>query len=281
MSRLGAVFREIRGRKVHVLGSGPDGLLPEPDEVLICVNLSATQPILGDREPVVTVIDFEGLAETGRDKIGRREFKNRLRGRGLGHLVVCQSNGSVGGPVGALGARLDSVTAIHNVKRNRLLRRVTGLKSVGFTPSLMPSTGITAVALAVAGGAASVRLSGFSLTQPQNATFHEHFYDVDGVDVQPVDGKQVIPSRQLASPRVHSSADALVVALIAASGFDIQSDDPCISALCHNWGMHPPGWATRTPRRATKRPSFRQYSNSLRWSLKALGNRGLRSNEGF
>ena len=276
MIRLRTAFRQLQGKKVHVLGSGPDGVLPEPDEVLVCVNLSASQPVLKGREPAITVIDFEGVSPEGIEKAGRREFKTRLRDIQLGHLIVCQSNDSVGGEVDALGAQFESVTRLYNIQRNRLLRRAIGLKSVGFSPSSMPSTGVTAVALAVAASAASVRMSGFSLAQSPRKSIAEHFYEVDGNRALDVADKSSAIAQHQAVPRDHASADALIIAAIAASGFPITSAEPSMQVLCHNWGLEPPEWSRHKQRRVTKRPSFPQYARSLRWSLNALASRGLR-----
>lgn len=262
-------IRAVLGdRPVHILGSGPDGVTPQPEEAVICANLSATSPVLDGRTPDITVIDFEATTRQGREKVGRREFQTALQGRRIGHLIIAQSNGAICGRVSDLGAIVDSVTILYSPARNRLLRRATGLRSMGSSPSSMPSTGATAIALAAACGASSIQLSGIGLLKPNGLQTAEHFYLVSG-EPEFESGRlgSATPSSMI--PRSHSAADALLISILAASGFPIRSDNPTIEPLCMNWGPEPPRWALHPVSPVTSPVSLRQRVRALRWALSA------------
>lgn len=258
----------LSGQDVHVLGSGPDGSKTRRTERLMCANLSFTNPIIGGVRPDVVVMDIAVTTETGQAKPVWGNARDALQDLDARNLVLVQTTASKVNYLAIAHSTVDYTTVLYAREKNRVLRKATGLRSMGYLPSSMPSIGATAIAVAYVCGAQSIRLSGFGLTRPVGFTTSQHFYPVPG---QPDDLVKFTDAATNVEPRSHSASDGLIVAAIAASGFRIESDNQFVRPLCTNWPQAQP-WAVHPVWPLSRRPPLQRvlkvlaYEAFARWT---------------
>lgn len=234
--RLSAKLPSFRGKKILVLGSAPDPQLPEDchDRLVVSANGSAWSAArLGLQSPALTLVDRELVfEETVRGKVSRSEIHDLglLRGLDLGALAIIQSNSTKRGNPAMLGAGYSHFVWIDRSQCRLILRRVTHSHCFDDDVQGLPSTGVVAVAVASFLGSRDIFISGMTL-RPTSTT---HAYS-----------REVVGQGQL---RSHTRSDALVIAHISHWTGSLDSYEPDIAPLCHNWGRNPPKWARRRPR---------------------------------
>jgi hypothetical protein len=245
----------LSGRKVLVLGSAPDPQLPKDweDRLVVTANGSAwSANRLGLRSPVLTVIDRELVSEDAiREKEARRAIHQLglLQGLNLGALAIIQSNSTPRGDPELLGANISQVVWVDRDECKSILRRVTHSHCFEDDIQGLPSTGVVAVAMASFLGSRDIFISGMTL-QSREATYAYSSTEVG--------------SKEL---RSHTRSDALVLAHISHWNGSLDSLEPDIAPLCHNWGRNPPKWARHLVTAMLPRPPPRHPGRGVRWRV--------------
>ena len=155
-----------KGQHVFVLGSAPSASLNmrHPSDLLVCVNGSLAP--FQDLIPDVLVINSATLTSSSRPtSVGSASVK-ALRGRRVGHLVCITSFmpfSQMLKELHEIGLSWESCEEITKVQRARFVSDFLQHPLASAKGGDVASTGVSAILIARAAGAASVRWGGISL----------------------------------------------------------------------------------------------------------------------
>lgn len=144
---------------VHVLGSAPGASLPPSDRAALLVAVNGSFLPWPDLVPDILILNGHTVIS---DNPAQRLTRDLLRDRRAGHVVAIANLAGLEA-FRALGLGWGSVEVIDKAQRQRACERATGLRFRGDSGDRIPSTGVTALCLAILGGARRLSFSGIGL----------------------------------------------------------------------------------------------------------------------
>lgn len=222
-------FSELRGKKVIVLGSGPNAILDKKNldkYELVCCNGSASYLKKNDlnKIPFLTIIDNELIDEKiAYDKIVRKNIiQNKLlKGINLGNLISVQSNHSNNSNPKILEANYRSYTYINKNFRRSIVNDLVKTNFIENDNDSLLSTGLFAISLCLLLGAERVDFTGFSYWKKEKDYFYSQTDDL---------------LKQKVLTRNHSLADTFYIALLKIKKFNLYTRDEDFLPYMSNWG---------------------------------------------
>ncbi|WCP15086.1 hypothetical protein sphantq_03543 [Sphingobium sp. AntQ-1] len=149
----------MAGAHVHVLGSAPGACLPTGPApyVLMAVNGSFLPwPTL---VPDIVLLNGHTVVS---DNPAQQMTRSLMRGRHATHVLAIADMASLDA-FATIGLGWDSIEAMDRAARQRACEQATGLRFRGDRGDRIPSSGVTALCIAIDAGATGVTFSGISM----------------------------------------------------------------------------------------------------------------------
>lgn len=189
-------FRTLMaGAHVHVLGSAPGACLPPDDHPYILMAVNGSFLPWPDLVPDILLIN--GHTVVSADPV-QQMTRRAMQGRRVGHMLGIAN---LAGPehFAALGLHWDGMEMIDRTQRQQACEQATRLRFPGDRGEHIPSSGVTALCLAINAGVQRLTCSGISLTGGYSYDPGDHVrkhVDVDRRALQAlgIDGERLDPA---------------------------------------------------------------------------------------